>query len=443
MESLEPRWLSGVDPKKIRLSPATFARTGMDRKLIQKMSEYGQNLSAAPNEFAIANVIALVISELETKPAPEAYMGYALYDSDSNLYEKGKVILSKKARDKHEELIEKIAIKKDGYIETFLVNETSENVWFDQFRVMSTGPIIVQETHYDPWGLEIKELGYQYGGIKVNPYLYNGKEAIGHLGIELYDYGARMYDPVIGRWSVLDPMADQREWLSPYNYVQNNPMLRVDPDGMLDEYNFNVDTGEFDWISDKGGDERQYVNVVNNEGDLLGEGSVQGSEVYAYRLRESVVLTNFDAEFDDRSYNRENGYQYSSGDFQLRNEYRKTDNVFGRFIDKAEGAGKAVPISLREHEMKYGYLTSRLMMMGTAIESGLMLADPLGKPFSVGGSRYFSRTVGVSGSRGAKALTNTNTGWNSFLKANTGKYSGAGWQRRAAADYYKSSFYKK
>jgi RHS repeat-associated protein len=388
-------------------------------------------------------VIALVISELETKPAPEAYMGYNLYDSNSNLYEQGKVILSKKARDKHEELIEKIAIKKDGYIETFLVNETSENVWFDQFRVMSTGPIIVQETHYDPWGLEIKELGYQYGGIKVNPYLYNGKEAIGHLGIELYDYGARMYDPVIGRWSVVDPMADQREWLSPYNYVQNNPMLRVDPDGMLDEYNFNVDTGEFDWISDKGGDERQYVNVVNNEGDLLGEGSVQGSEVYAYRLRESVVLTNFDAEFDDRSYNRENGYQYSSGDFQLRNEYRKTDNVFGRFIDKAEGAGKAVPISLREHEMKYGYLTSRLMMMGTAIESGLMLADPLGKPFSVGGSRYFSRTVGVSGSQGAKALTNANTGWNSFLKANTGKYSGAGWQRRAAADYYKSSSYKK
>jgi hypothetical protein len=45
---------------------------------------------------------------------------------------------------------------------------------------MSTGPIIVQETHEacpdegrNPWGLEIKELGYQYGGIKVNPYLYN------------------------------------------------------------------------------------------------------------------------------------------------------------------------------------------------------------------------------------------------------------------------------
>jgi hypothetical protein len=158
----------------------------LDRKIIRTLGEYGQTLSAAPNELAIANVIALVISELETKPAPEAYMGYALYDSDSNLYEQGKVVLSKKARNTHEELIEKIAIKKDGYIETFLVNETIENVWFDQFRVMSTGPIIVQETHYDPWGLEIKELGSQYGGIKVNPYLYNEGRAYRNSPVDCF-----------------------------------------------------------------------------------------------------------------------------------------------------------------------------------------------------------------------------------------------------------------
>jgi hypothetical protein len=46
----------------------------------------------------------------------------------------GQEMLSKKARNKHEELIEKIAVQKDGYtprrtsIETFLVNETTENV---------------------------------------------------------------------------------------------------------------------------------------------------------------------------------------------------------------------------------------------------------------------------------------------------------------------------
>jgi hypothetical protein len=59
-----------VDPKKIRLSPATFVRTGMDRKIIRTLGEYGQNLAAAPNELAIANVIALVIGELEPRKLP-------------------------------------------------------------------------------------------------------------------------------------------------------------------------------------------------------------------------------------------------------------------------------------------------------------------------------------------------------------------------------------
>ncbi|SIN97432.1 hypothetical protein SAMN05444394_2631 [Algoriphagus halophilus] len=162
-----------VDPKKVRLSPASFVRTGLDQKIIRTLGEYGQNLATAPNEIANANVIALVISEVQQKPAPEAYMGYALYDSDSVLYEQGKVVLSKEARNKHEELIQKLAVKKDGYIEAYLVNETDDNVWFDQFRILSTGPLIVQETHYDPWGVELSGLGYQYAGIKVNPYLYN------------------------------------------------------------------------------------------------------------------------------------------------------------------------------------------------------------------------------------------------------------------------------
>jgi hypothetical protein len=59
-----------VDPKKIKLSPATFVRTGMDRKIIRTLGEYGQNLAAAPNELAIANVIALVIGELEPRKLP-------------------------------------------------------------------------------------------------------------------------------------------------------------------------------------------------------------------------------------------------------------------------------------------------------------------------------------------------------------------------------------
>ncbi len=69
-----------LDPRKSRLSPASFVRSGANTQLVRQLTEYGQNLRAAgTNEVAIANVLALVITELQQKPVPEAYMGYALY----------------------------------------------------------------------------------------------------------------------------------------------------------------------------------------------------------------------------------------------------------------------------------------------------------------------------------------------------------------------------
>jgi len=62
-----------------------------------------------------------------------------------------------------------------------------------------------------------------------NNYQYNGKEL--QPETQWVDYGFRMYDPYGGRWFNLDPLAKEYYSLSPYNYVANNPIKNIDPDG--------------------------------------------------------------------------------------------------------------------------------------------------------------------------------------------------------------------
>ena len=81
-----------------------------------------------------------------------------------------------------------------------------------------------------------------------NRYRYNGKELQDELGLGWYDYGARMYDPAVGRWNGVDIQAENYLAISPFAYVMNNPLKFIDPNG------------EEIWITTDGGSQVQYRN---------------------------------------------------------------------------------------------------------------------------------------------------------------------------------------
>ena len=83
---------------------------------------------------------------------------------------------------------------------------------------------------YYPFGLSIAGLSAQRDRVLMNKYLYNdGAERQEELGIDLTEF--RAYDPALGRWWQVDPLADSLKWQSPYNGMDNNPIRYNDPDG--------------------------------------------------------------------------------------------------------------------------------------------------------------------------------------------------------------------
>jgi RHS repeat-associated protein len=146
--------------------------------------------------------------------------------------------------------------------------------------VLAAGEI-TQVSDYYPFGRE----STSYVSSTVQRYKYNGKEL--QDDINEYDYGARFYDAVLGRWNVIDPDADNSRRWSPYVYVQNNPLKFTDPDGMdiglalsaLPAITIDLDTYN-----------NGYGNVptagssvaTSNYGDVSGAATGQFKNVYLY-----------------------------------------------------------------------------------------------------------------------------------------------------------------
>ena len=127
----------------------------------------------------------------------------------------------------YENGVQKYLLTEEGYV-TFADNKYHYYLQDHQGnnRVVVDGNGTVEEVnHYYPFG------GTFASTSSVQPYKYNGKEFDTKNGLNWYDYGARMYDPSISRFTTMDRFADKYSSMSPYQYGANNPACNIDING--------------------------------------------------------------------------------------------------------------------------------------------------------------------------------------------------------------------
>lgn len=184
-----------------------------------------------------------------------------------------------------------LVVQKTGYLYVYVSNESDMNVHFDDVVVNHKRGPVVEATNYYSFGHLLSGLSYKSVGPTLNKFRYNGKELQSSefndgSGLDEYDYGARFYDPLLGNWNTIDPLAEKSRRWSVYNYCYNNPIKFIDPDGMETQAYGGQSTSEkFDqWYT-------QFLSKLNN----LESENNEGHEV------QQIELGNLQSDLIDNS----------------------------------------------------------------------------------------------------------------------------------------------
>ncbi|QSW88457.1 hypothetical protein J0383_19685 [Flavobacterium endoglycinae] len=173
---------------------------------------------------------------------------------------------------------------------------------------------IVEENNYYPFGLKQKIQG-EVINQTVYKYKYNGKELQDELYLNVYDYGARNYDPAIGRWLNIDPLSEKMRRHSPYNYAFDNPVRYNDPDGMepKDDYRL-LKNGKLELIKPTGDNFDRVYNLDKSKNIKVDKGVIN----------KKLISSNVSIFISTNPEKAENAYKF----FAMNSDVEWQFNIF-------------------------------------------------------------------------------------------------------------------
>ena len=206
-----------------------------------------------------------------------------------------------------------------------------------------------QVNNYYPFGGEFTAISTS---TELQPWKYTGKEYDHRHGLDLYDFGARMYDPANLLWTSVDSRAEDYYDVSPYVFCKDNPVNNIDLDGR-----------SVDWYKDKD-KTYQYSPDVHSQRDLskgqiyIGKSFTEGrgDNLVQYRTDGSILYNN-----ETAAYNR----MWNQADVHYRQMGEKGGREVGGFI-LSNGKVLVLP-DYKNNEsttkiVEYGYLIDNRTM---------------------------------------------------------------------------------
>jgi RHS repeat-associated protein len=216
------------------LAQGLLSLAGPGHGTVTSLSASGSPVYAALNSF-------LPAKETATAGKPKAYLNWMMLDNQFNYVSGQSGALQVGNSDVLNTLAQGVGIHHSGYLYIWVSNETqSWDVFFDNLSVNHYSGPMVEENHYYAYGLTMagisdKALKSNYA---ENKYRFNNgtelanKEFSDGSGLEMYETPFRGYDPQLGRFHQLDPLADITESYSPYAFALNNPISYNDAWGL-------------------------------------------------------------------------------------------------------------------------------------------------------------------------------------------------------------------